>query len=106
MNEEMMKLIEESAGVGDLMLNGQALRRVAYRLNRYQGLAEGSGLPIPGLFRIEGSVDFDASKDSADWIGALLMLRLDDGRTLGITIVDSDGRIFSEGHGPLKCQCC
>ena len=27
-------------------------------------MMDGSGLPIPGLFRIEGSIDFDAAKDS------------------------------------------
>ena len=35
-----------------------------------------------------------------------VMLKLTDGRVLGITIVDTSGRILSEGHGPSKCLCC
>ena len=102
----MMQLVEESSGAGELMSNGQALRQVRYRISRYQGMSEGSGLPIPGLFRIEGSIDFDADKDSVDWIGSPLALKLEDGRVLGITLVNRDGRILSEGHGPAKCLCC
>ena len=101
-----MKLVEENSGIGELILNGQALRQVRYNISRYQGVMEGSGLPIPGLFRIEGSIDFDAGRDSAGLIGASLSLKLEDGRVLGITLVASDGRILSEGHGPMKCQCC
>ena len=102
----MMKLIEENQGFGDLMQNEKTLRQVAYRISRYQGVMEGSGLPIPGLFRIEGSIDFDDAADSIDLIGTLLALKLEDGRVLGITLVSSDGRVLSEGHGPMKCLCC
>src|SRR2546428_5917723 len=102
----MMKLVEERSGIGVLQQNGQAIRQVRYRISRYQGMSEGSGLPIPGLHRIEGSIDFDASKDSADLIGSILALKLEDGRVLGITIVSADGRVLSEGHGPMKCLCC
>jgi hypothetical protein len=104
--KRMMKLVEESSGVGELMVDGQALRQVRYRISRYQGMVEGSGLPIPGLHRIEGSIDFNASRDSLDLIGTALTLRLEDGRVLGITLAGSDGRILSEGHGPMKCSCC
>ncbi len=102
----MMKLVEESAGIGELLHNGQALRQVRYRINRFQGIMEGSGLPIPGLYRIEGSIDFDTSKDSAALINAPVTLKLEDGRSLQITIVDNSGRVLSEGHGPMKCMCC
>jgi hypothetical protein len=102
----MMKLAEEGSGLGDLMRNGSVLRRVRYRVRRYQGMMEDSGLPIPGLFRIEGSIDFDASNDPPDWIDVPLTLKLEDGRSLGITLVDSTGRVLSEGHGPMKCMCC
>jgi hypothetical protein len=102
----MMKLVEESSGIGELTQDGVVLRPVRYRLSRFQGLSEGSGLPIPGLHRIEGSVDFDPKSDSPDWIGTPLTLRLEDGRMLGITVVDTEGRILSEGHGPSKCGCC
>ena len=29
-----------------------------------------------------------------------------DGRKLRITLVDADGRILAEGHGPSRCLCC
>ena len=103
---EMMKLVEEAAGTGQLTRNGQPLRQVRYRISRFQGIAEGSGLPIPGLFRIEGSIDFKTGKDSPDWINTALTLRLEDGRSLQITVVDNSGRVLSEGHGPMKCMCC
>ena len=102
----MMKLIEENRGLGELMQNGKTVRQVPYRISRYQGMMEGSGLPIPGLYRIEGAIDFEGSADTADLIGTPLALKLDDGRVLGITIVSSDGRVLSEGHGPMKCLCC
>jgi hypothetical protein len=102
----MMKLVEDGSGLGELIHEGRSVRQVRYQVRRYQGVMEGSGLPIPGLFRIEGSIDFDSSKDSSDWLDIPLTLRLEDGRALGIHVVDSNGRILSEGHGPLKCMCC
>ena len=102
----MMKLVEENSGTGELMQDGKAIRQIGYQVRRYQGMTEGSGMPIPGLFRIEGSIAFDATKDPMEWIGAGLGLKLEDGRVLGITIVDTDGRVLSEGHGPSKCLCC
>ena len=102
MNAIMMKLVEENAGIGEVISDGRTLGPVRYRINRYQGMSEGSGLPIPGLFRIEGSID----GCHPEWIGAALGLKLEDGRVLGITLVDNSGRILSEGHGPSKCQCC
>jgi hypothetical protein len=102
----MMKLIEERSGTGLLMMDGTALREVDYTLSVHQGFVEHSGLPIPGLHRLEGSVDFDPEKDPLEWIGMPLGLRLEDGRVLGVTITGRDGRILSEGHGPTKCLCC
>jgi hypothetical protein len=102
----MMKLVENSSGLGELIRQGSLLRPVRYEVRRYQGFMEGSGMPIPGLFRIEGALDFDREKDPAEWINVPLVLRLDDGRALGIVLADDGGRILSEGHGPLKCMCC
>ena len=102
----MMKLVETGSGLGALMQTGLLLRQVRYEVRRYQGVMEGSGLPIPGLFRIEGSIDFDSARDSSDWLNVPLTLKLDDGRALGIVVVDTAGRLLSEGHGPLKCMCC
>lgn len=102
----MMKLVESGSGLGELLRNGRTLRQVRYEIQRYQGTMEGSGLPIPGLFRLEGSIDFDPTRDPSDWINAPLVLKLDDGRSLGINLIDATGRILTEGHGPLKCMCC
>jgi hypothetical protein len=102
----MMKLIEEYAGTGELKLNGESYPRVRYRIRRYQGFTEGSGLPVPGFHRIEGSIELDGAKDSSDLIGTTPDLRLEDGRMIRIAIADHSGRVLSEGHGPSKCLCC
>jgi hypothetical protein len=102
----MMKLVEERSGIGELMLNETTVRQVRYSVSRFQGIVESSGLPIPGLYKIEGSIDFDAGFDICRWIGTPLRLRLEDGRVLGVTVVNAEGRVLSEGHGPSKCLCC
>ena len=102
--KRMMKLVEEYAGVGDLSTKGQSIPQVRYRISRYQGFVEHSGLPVPGVHRIEGSVDTAANLEPL--IGQSLTLRLEDGRALAITIADTSGRVLAEGHGPLRCLCC
>ena len=107
MQRGTFKAIEECAGTGDLMHNGALLRRVRYALTRYQGMLEGSGLPVPGLHRIEGIVDLVLPDEEERLVGAPLMLKLEDGRTLPITLADRQGRILTEGHGPSSgCSCC
>jgi hypothetical protein len=100
-----MKLVEEHSGVGDLSGRGEVLRQVRYRIARYQAFA-GNGLPIPGRHRIEGAIDLPPDGDVADLIGAPLVIRLEDGRALAVTLADSGGRVLSEGHGPSRCLCC
>lgn len=100
-----LKLIEECRGVGELHAGGRAYAGVAYEISRYQGIAA-SGLPIPGLLRIEGRVELGEIADSAALVGASLTLRLADGRALGVTLADTDGRVLTEGHGPSACSCC
>ena len=102
----MMKLVEACAGVGDLSMLGDRLGQVKYSISRYQGMHDVSGMPIPGLHRIEGSVDAGGSFDFTPLVGASLVLRLEDGRALGITLATSDGRVLAEGHGPSRCLCC
>jgi hypothetical protein len=102
----MMKLVEEITGRGELILNGATLRTVHYSIARHQAFVEHSGLPIPGLHRIEGSIDFDPAHDPAYWIGLPLALKIEDGRVFGIHLIGDDGLILSEGHGPSRCLCC
>jgi hypothetical protein len=102
----MMKLVEECAGVGDLSRQGESIGQVRYQIARYQGMQSGNGLPIPGLHRIEGKIDLESGDVVGSLIGTPLMLRLEDGRALGITLADADGRVLSEGHGPTRCLCC
>jgi hypothetical protein len=107
MQRGTFKLVEECSGSGDLMQNGVVLRGVHYRINRYQGMLEGSGMPIPGLHRIEGSIDLEQGAEQPPRVGASLTLRLEDGRTLAVTLADQTGRILAEGHGPSRgCSCC
>ena len=117
----VMRLIEQCVGVGQLGRQGDQIRQVRYSIARYQGMQPGNGLPIPGLHRIEGTIDFEpegagnrdsglGTRESRDefssLVGQPLTLRLEDGRTIGITLADAAGRVLSEGHGPSRCLCC
>ena len=89
------------------MRDGAILRQVRYTITRYQGMLEGSGMPVPGLHRIEGSLDLPAADAQTPPIGVPLTLRLEDGRTLAVTLADRSGRVLAEGHGPAGgCSCC
>jgi len=100
-----MRLVEEHAGVGDLSGRGEGLKQVRYKIARYQAFS-GNGMPIPGRHRIEGAIDLPASEDVTDLVGAPLVLRLEDGRAIAVTLADTSGRVLSEGHGPTRCFCC
>ena len=101
-----LKLVEQYAGVGTLRWRDRSFPRVPYRISRFQGLA-GSGLPVPGLHRIEGSIDLDEVEDASSLIGTPFTLELEDGRSLSLTLADSVGRVLAEGHGPKHgCSCC
>jgi hypothetical protein len=102
----MMKLVEECSGRGELLRGEKPLGQFQYSIRRYQGITESSGLPIPGLFRTEGSIDLCSAPEAASCIDTPLTLRLEDGRSLGIVLTDTSGRVLSEGHGPSKCLCC
>jgi hypothetical protein len=97
----MFKLVEQTSGVGDLMREGRVIARVAYCADRYQAMMD-SGLPIPGLHRIEGSVDLA----SVSLDGSKLTLRLESGLLVDVMADQGVGRLFSEGHGPGACRCC
>jgi len=100
-----MKPVEEYAGEGRLEWSAEGGRQVGYKLTRLQGMAA-NGLPIPGLFRIEGHIDLRGEMVPNFVVGYPVTLRLDDGRSLSITLTTRDGRVLSEGHGPSRCLCC
>jgi hypothetical protein len=101
-----MKLVEEYAGVGAVRWRDQHFGRVPYRISRFQGMAT-SGLPVPGLHRIEGSLTLAGVTDASALVGENIKLDLEDGRTLSLTVADDSGRVLTEGHGPRHgCSCC
>ena len=106
MQHATFKLVETSTGIGQLLHDGAVLRDdVRYSITRYQGVLVGSGMPIPGLHRLEGTTDYEVADVSL--IGRPLTLRLEDGRAIGVTLAARDGRLLSEGHGPAGgCSCC
>jgi hypothetical protein len=107
MQRGVFKLVETCEGTGELIDRDVVLGQVRYTVRRFQGMLEGSGMPIPGLHRIEGSIDYAVADADARLIGAPLVLRLEDGRSLPITLADRDGRVLAEGHGPSRgCSCC
>jgi|SRR5678816_3831686 len=100
-----MKLVEQLSGSGPLIRDNEILFTVRYDIRRFQGMSS-SGLPIPGMFRIEGMLDVESSEKLEGCVDRPLTLRLEDGRALRIRVADRSGRILSEGHGPTKCLCC
>jgi hypothetical protein len=65
------------------------------------------GLPVPGLHRIEGRLALETlAPPSAFEAQSHLALELEDGRRLELVLIDADGRVLAEGHGPGRCGCC
>jgi len=101
-----LKLVEEYAGVGSVRWRDTMIGGVSYRISRYQGMAV-SGLPVPGLHRIEGIVTLPQARAAAPLVGTSFTLDLEDGRSLALTLADENGRVLAEGHGPGRgCSCC
>jgi hypothetical protein len=101
-----MELVDESAGTGDLLIDGQVVSSVRYRITIYQQTLGPGGPPVPGLRRVEGAIHFDGGR-RPDMAGGALSLRLADGRRLGIALTDEEGRFESCRHGfQSGCGCC
>jgi hypothetical protein len=100
-----MKLVERYVGTGSVLWQEQVFPGVAYRVDRLQAMSA-SGLPVPGLHRIEGDIDAGAIPGVRGLVDRNLTLQLEDGRTLQLRLASEDGRVVAEGHGPGRCQCC
>lgn len=98
------KLVEESSGAGAVLLDQDEIR-VQYTIKRFQGMTR-AGLPVPGVHRIEGVIRLDSGALPEGLVGRSCSLNLGDGRILRVTLIDTDGRILAEGHGPSRCSCC
>jgi hypothetical protein len=99
-----MKPVEEYAGEGQLSWLGGSCA-VGYRLTRLQGMAA-NGMPVPGVFRIEGDLDLGGEPVPAGAVNSPVVLKMSDGRSMHLTVTTVEGRVLSEGHGPSRCLCC
>ncbi len=105
MSTDGLKLVEELRGHGALEWRGNRYCECRYEVRRFQGMTP-YGLPVPGIHRIEGRLAPDAPGTLESLVGADVVLRLEDGRALGITVANPQGQILSTGHGPSRCSCC
>jgi hypothetical protein len=101
-----MKLVEERQGQGLLTVRGERVGAVAYSLSRFQAMTAG-GLPVPGLHRIEGRLAIETLPANLGLEQNMqVSLDLEDGRRLALKLIDTDGSVLAEGHGPGQCGCC
>jgi hypothetical protein len=101
----MFRLVEETSGHGQLSRAGVPAGHVDYRITRFQGQLGEGGLPVPGLYRMEGELKFPNVGTPGDLVGQRVTLTLEDGRAVDVTL-DPDGRFLTEGHHPRGCSCC
>lgn len=104
-DSDRYKLVEEQAGTGRLTYGDKAFSNVRYRLSRFQGMTR-AGLPVPGVHRIDGQLQFAEEADLHNLVGASVKLSLEDGREMHVVMVDEAGHVLAEGHGPTRCTCC
>jgi hypothetical protein len=98
----MVKVVEDSAGDGELLLKSRVLGQVRYQIKVFQGMF-GNGMPNPAERTVEGSVD---GSDLSGLVGVNLTLRLSDGRKIGIMISDESGTIHTRPACTTGCSCC
>jgi hypothetical protein len=103
--DDRFRKVETREGVGTVSCAGVTYRNVRYGIARFQGMTR-AGLPVPGVHRLDGRVEF-ASRDAlASMIGSNLSLQLDDGSVMQLELLDDEGRVVAHGHGPGRCLCC
>src|SRR5436853_5375438 len=98
----MVRLVEESAGDGELLMKSRVLGQVRYQIKVFQGMFE-NGMPNPTARTVEGSID---GGDLAGLVGLNLTLQLADGRKIGISVTDETGTILTRPACTTGCSCC
>ena len=97
----MQRLVEQPTDHGDLFEGSVRLGRVHYHLSVYQHFADAGNESVPANLEVEGRIE---PLDDVD-LGPLhrraseLTIRLSDGRTLDVSLIDAEGRIRSTGRG-------
>ena len=104
-DDDRFRKVETRAGVGTASCAGVTYDGVRYEITRFQGMTQ-SGLPVPGVHRLDGRVEFEAGVSVDALVGARVSLNLQDGSVMQLELLDSDGRVVAHGHGPGRCLCC
>jgi len=91
-----LDVIEECRGVGRVCRDtGEFLRDAEYDLEVLQEIHETRSGDVPGLKRIEGTVEI--GELDFNLVGEPLVLQLEDGRRLDFFYTDSGGTIANRG---------
>jgi len=104
-SDHRFKMVEERAGIGSVRCSGITYEKARYGISRFQGMTR-AGLPVPGVHRIDGFVEFADEAARAQLVGLQLELHLDDGSLMNLELLDAHGRVVAHGHGPGRCLCC
>jgi len=103
--ESRFRKVEERSGAGTVSCAGVTYENVGYGIARFQGMTR-AGLPVPGVHRLEGRVEFADKAAQAALAGKSIVLQLADGSVMNLQLLDADGRVLAHGHGPGQCLCC
>ena len=104
-SESQFKAVDRKTGVGSLQCAGEQYTNVKYDFTRFQAMTR-AGLPVPGLHRLDGQIALSNSDEQAVLVGQSIVLILEDGTSMNMTVTDESGRILARGHGPQGCGCC
>ena len=97
--------VEERHGTGTVTSAGVTYENVAYGISRFQGMTR-AGLPVPGVHRLDGRLQFADPRAAAPLAGQHVVLHLEDGSIMNLELLDAEGRVVAHGHGPGRCLCC
>ncbi len=103
--DDRYRKVEERTGTGTMRCSGVTWEHVRYGITRFQGMTR-AGLPVPGVHRLDGRIEFADPATREQLVGRQLVLHLEDGSILNLELLDADGRVVAHGHGPGRCLCC